>query len=130
VDDEQNVIHPWYSTRGSSRLSIVACYFGLCGALAVAAAVYAFVHLTISAVGPLAGRAFASAIILSALGILWLQTARLLWQRRKRGAIWALASLVLFGLNWDSRSHQRPVDLALVLIAGALIAMSWKELKD
>lgn len=127
---KQNVIHPWYSTRPSSRLLIVACYFGLCGALAVASAVYAFVHLPISAAGPLGTRAFASAIIISALGILWLQTARLLWQRRRTGAILALASLVLFGIGWETNSHESSVDLAVVLIAGALIALSWRELKD
>lgn len=59
------------------------------------------------------------------LGLAWLQTARLLRQGSRRGAVWGWFSLSAVALEWLLLARPRPTDMIAFALAALVLGLCW-----
>lgn len=122
----------WYNADRIDRLKLVAAYFALNSLTAIAVAIWALVEIAgISGPSPIPGWVVVVVLslqLLFAAGLM--NAARLLWNREKRGAYWAIAFCAFGLVKWLFTSLSLFGGLFDWGIPLVLIWTSWSALKS
>jgi hypothetical protein len=109
----------------------VSAYFALSCAIALGTAIVLGTRALFGApVTPSGGSRVSAIGLLMGFGFAWLQTARLLWARRRAGAYWAFAALVAEVAQWLGESELPTPQIVSILGTVVAIGLAWDDLRD